>query len=103
MTPQIRRIEHNIFGQQKTQWKCYTKGHYQCCIIGLQSNKTKMNNLLIKYEIKADIKKKNIKEHITTPADGIAKCLQREKLFEGRIKKINKGDYFFFHSFHNQN
>jgi hypothetical protein len=53
--------------------------------------------LFVQNKIKTDIKKKNIKQHIARSAYGVAKCLQWQKPFERRVKKIYKSNYLFSH------
>jgi hypothetical protein len=86
---QVRRPEDNVFGQYETERKSNAKRHTQGCVIGLQGNKSQVQDVLLHYKIVADIEKKNVKEHVAAAANGITKRLQGDYLLKRRIKKID--------------
>ncbi len=88
--------KNDMTHQQKPGGKADQKGHHECSNMRFERQRTEVEDLLMQYEIIADIVNQDVQHGVRSPAGGIAKGLYGHQLPEGRIKVVQKGNDLLF-------
>ena len=75
MTAQVRRIEDDIFVENKSEGESDAKRHTQGSIVCFKRNKSQIEQLLVKDIIETNVKKENVQHRIRPAANGIPESL----------------------------